>query len=300
MKEKRPTSFKIGSETETLESNAVFQEELRDLRLEKLGHRVTLLTILIPCLIGIILVVGYLDIQDRLTRTSTSGTQGMQALTQELNSKFSSLSLKQARLEAEFSQKLPDLEKTAAVIQSRLRTAQKGVHQLEETVVDKATLDQALSAIDQRLAPLPKQIESAAARTQAVEAAAAKEVVRLDQALRSAKDNLLKLEAEIVNVGAAKADKAEIETTLKKERLLSQLDLRQNVQTLENRIKALEKKLADLAARLPDSAASAPPPAQAAPAAPPVAAPQPAPTPKPAPPAPTPPKPGTIIEQDLN
>ena len=51
------------------EPEAIVQDELRELKIEKLGQRVTLLTILIPCMIGVILVITYLDIKDRVTRS---------------------------------------------------------------------------------------------------------------------------------------------------------------------------------------------------------------------------------------
>ena len=53
-------TFKIGGEDQ--EVDEVMQNELQELKIEKLSQWVLLLTVLIPCMIGVILVISYLDI----------------------------------------------------------------------------------------------------------------------------------------------------------------------------------------------------------------------------------------------
>ncbi|RLB96073.1 MAG: hypothetical protein DRH90_24945, partial [Deltaproteobacteria bacterium] len=76
MEENRtPSTFKLGGDDQ--ENDAVMQAELQELKIEKLGQRVMLLAILIPCMIGVILIISYLDIKDRVKRTQSTGTIGV-------------------------------------------------------------------------------------------------------------------------------------------------------------------------------------------------------------------------------
>ena len=75
MREKNASTFQFGNNDESPEP--ILQEELQELKIEKLSNRVTLLTILIPLMIGIILVIAYLDIKNRVTRTHNTETTGI-------------------------------------------------------------------------------------------------------------------------------------------------------------------------------------------------------------------------------
>ena len=81
------------------ETESLFAEERSDLRLEKLTQKVTIISILLPVLIGVILVISYLDIKSRVTTVQDTGESGVQSLSQNLESRFSSLSVKFAALE---------------------------------------------------------------------------------------------------------------------------------------------------------------------------------------------------------
>ena len=96
------------------------QEDIHDLRVEKLSKRINRISILIPCLIFLIAIAGYLDLKKSISRTDSTGSMGVKALSKELQSKFSSLSLRQANLEDTLSKKIEAIEKSAASIQANL------------------------------------------------------------------------------------------------------------------------------------------------------------------------------------
>ena len=61
MPKKRQPEFKMRMDNGDTES--LFAEERSDLRLEKLTQKVTIISILLPILIGAILIISYLDIK---------------------------------------------------------------------------------------------------------------------------------------------------------------------------------------------------------------------------------------------
>jgi hypothetical protein len=138
MDEDKSKTFTIGGDDR--DNDSVMQTELQELKIEKLSQRVMLLTILIPVMIGVILIISYLDIKDRVKRTQSSGTIGVQKLSKDLDSKFSSLSLEQAKLKEVHDKKLPALEKNDAFLQTRLKKVQTSIKDLEATKIERDEL----------------------------------------------------------------------------------------------------------------------------------------------------------------
>ncbi|CAB1063810.1 hypothetical protein D1BOALGB6SA_8594 [Olavius sp. associated proteobacterium Delta 1] len=79
---KNPAGFRFDGGDQEPES--YYHEELKDLRVEKLSLRVTLLTILLPCLIAVAIYFGYQNLSGRLSRSYDTGSLEIQRLTKEL------------------------------------------------------------------------------------------------------------------------------------------------------------------------------------------------------------------------
>ena len=76
------SGFKFDDSDQDPES--FYHEELKDLQIEKLSQRVTLLTILFPCLIAIAIYFGYRNLAGRVSQTNDAGSQEIQRLSHEL------------------------------------------------------------------------------------------------------------------------------------------------------------------------------------------------------------------------
>ena len=59
--------FKFDEPDDEAYADALYREEMKDLRVEKLNQRVAIITILIPCLIGVILFIAYRDLTGKVT-----------------------------------------------------------------------------------------------------------------------------------------------------------------------------------------------------------------------------------------
>ena len=82
MKEENPPEFKFNSDDQ--DPDIMYQEELKELRVEKLGQRITLMAILLPCLLGVILYFGYRDLTGRVSKSQDSGSLEIQRLSSEV------------------------------------------------------------------------------------------------------------------------------------------------------------------------------------------------------------------------
>jgi len=78
-----PPEFKFDGDDQ--ESESFYHEELKDLRVEKLSQRLTLLTILLPCLIAVAIYFGYQNLSGRVSQGHDTGSLEIQRLTKELD-----------------------------------------------------------------------------------------------------------------------------------------------------------------------------------------------------------------------
>ena len=247
MQEKDAPHFQFG------EDNAVhdelLQSELQELKMEKLSHRVTLLTILIPCMIGIILVIAYLDIKDRVTLTQDTGTIGVQKLAKDLDSKFSSLSLEQAKINDTLA-KLPSLENASAFMQSRLKQIQKSLEQVESTRTDQDELSRALQEMDKKYDEIPKGIEAELqklrkANRQLVDDTAkiTSRFDKISESIKAMKESLKQLDASMTAMNDQKINKSELDFALRLKEIAAKQSILEATETLEKKIQNLEQEI---------------------------------------------------------
>jgi chromosome segregation ATPase len=156
------SSFKFNGddEPEPVPEQALYQEEARDRRIEKISHRVTIISILIPVLLGVVFYITYRDITSRVSQSQDTGAMEIQNLSTQLEDQFEALSKKYGELEVSLAQKLATLEKVDKSMTANLKQAQEMVSKINATKVDKKEQQDAIAKIDTALGPIRKELES--------------------------------------------------------------------------------------------------------------------------------------------
>jgi len=152
--------FNGDDEPEPVPEEALYQEEARDRRIEKISHRVTIISILIPVLLGVVFYITYRDITSRVSQSQDTGAMEIQNLSTQLEDQFEALSKKYGELEASLAQKLATLEKVDKSMTANLKKAQDMVSKINATKVDKKEQQDAIAKIDTALGPIRKELES--------------------------------------------------------------------------------------------------------------------------------------------
>ena len=220
------------------------QEEIHDLRVEKLGKRITRISIFIPCLILLITLAGYLDLKKSITRTDSTGTMGVKSLSKELQSKFSSISVRQAHLEDVLSKKIEAIEKNVASIQANLDQATTAIKYIRSArKIDNKKMGTAIASIEKKLSPLPGGLESIASDLKNIDSGFNKELANLSQTVGSAKNDLKNIRTDIDFLKSVKVDRKAVDILLKNQQEAYQLALHKITSNLEDKIKSVEKKL---------------------------------------------------------
>ncbi len=295
MSDKDKPQFKMRLDEE--DPDSLFEEEKNDIRLEKLTQKVTIISILIPVLIGVILVISYMDIKSRVSTVEDSGQSGVQSLSKNLESRFSSLSVKFATLEETFKQDAQQLEKNSQILAKRLNEAEKSIRWLNKIKASRKDFGAKSAAIEANLAGARQDLQTLDESLSSLDQAVKAELTALVALVEKSENSLLSYQTLV----AEKLDRTETEQIVSQqkkeiEKQLEALGLRLEKQIVLNRqrIAAVKEKVATKK---------------------PVAAKQPAPMPTPAPavkpaapstgsgkdtsPAPQAPQPGEIVEQDL-
>jgi DNA repair exonuclease SbcCD ATPase subunit len=262
--EKQNDSFRISFDEEPAEENEQqIQAELEDLKVEKLSHRVTLITILIPILIVVILGVTYLDIKRRVISTETSGSKGFENLSRDLESRFSTLSLRQAKLEEEFAAQSGRVDEAAAAMGVRIKETDAALKALGASTVSqkglKKSVADALGSLDEKLAPLTQQLAATNERltTQGQDTAARLSELEglfstMDPVLADLRASLQSLREEIESLEKEKITKKQMDLALKLDRLHIISDLQAQDKRLEQQLGELSRQLTLVRGELTD------------------------------------------------
>ena len=178
MAEENPPEFKFSADDQDPE--AFYQEELKDLRVEKLSQRVTLLSILLPIIIGIAIFFAYRDLTGRVSRTQDSGSMEVQRISRqldEINKEFNdklinfttTLSTQDKEFDSTVSGKLTAVNKNVADLNNNLKSLNKNLTQTRKTVkelnaskADKKSQKAAFDKVNKTLKSMDRELKSLA------------------------------------------------------------------------------------------------------------------------------------------
>jgi DNA repair exonuclease SbcCD ATPase subunit len=195
MVKKNPDEFKIRfSDNEPIDDKSAMREEIIEQRLEKLSIRVTLISILVPVLIFVIFTVAYLDMKSRIFSMHDTGVDELQKLSRDLESKFSSLSVRFAKfeesfsereaslkvIEESFSKKMVPMEKAVSALETSMKDVQKNIKESEIKIrelmaaqadkIDKNEFDANFSVVEKSLKSAQKDMETVIPQMKALDA----------------------------------------------------------------------------------------------------------------------------------
>jgi hypothetical protein len=244
MTENESAKFRIRSDDNP---EAQFQEDNQELKLDKLSRRLTLITILIPCLIGGILFLVYRDIQTRVGQVSDTGTSKVRTLSKDMESRYSSLALKHGKFQVGFTQRISSLEKTTVSLQKNLQEATTAIKYIRSArKIDNKKIANAIDAINktlETLAPLPQNLETMASEIKLYDQNLSKELGSFFQSLEGIRNNLIKIQADILFLASAKTDNKAFNLALKSQQKNHQQALQQTKRDIDKKIASLESKI---------------------------------------------------------
>ncbi len=239
MNEKDTSNFKIRFDDEGPEPQ--FQEEMENIRIEKLSNRITFISVLIPCLIGIIIFIAYLDIKKRVTTVHDTGTIEVQSLSKDLEAKLSALTSKYNKIEASLSK----IENHTSSLQTELNEATTAIKYIRSArKTDNKAFKNSISKIEKKSSSISNDLKNVSSKLKTIDSNFNKKLSSLSKAADKTSIELNKLKSDILKLSSIKVDKKILDSTFKNERKLYEQKLDQLKKNIENKIisiKALPK-----------------------------------------------------------
>ena len=267
--------------------DSIYVADAENLRIEKLNTRVTLVAVLIPCLLVIVLAVAYLDIKNRVASTQNTGTMGVQNLSKDLESRFSSLSLKQAKLEEQLAENTKTLETATAALQVKLKktiTEYKTDNEAKASQSDLVALDKKSNAA---LNVVKKDVDDLKVSFKAFDEELAGQILLMAEGLKKEQERLVAVEQKAIELEKDKLSKESLNVSLGIERLAAKElvnnkmgevvkkleNMNKKIDALDQQIKAQAKQRASAPKPSPPAASPTPKASATAPSADPAAQP---------------------------
>ncbi len=230
---------KVNDEVEEPEEPVV-QTEVHELKLEKINQRVTMISILIPVLIVVVLVITYLDIKKRVVRTEDTGASEFQKLSADLESRFSSLSLRQAKLEEAVTAMTEQNDKNLAALNTRLDKLQQSLKEINRLTAEQKELKASRAEMVKQINTVVESSNAAATQTAAISQELKKQMDQVSQSLNSSTSQISAVEKKISGIDQSKIDKATMDLAIKFEVLKVENALKSRIDALQTRINELQ------------------------------------------------------------
>ncbi len=175
--------------------------------------------ILMVCL-TLLMIAGFFYLNQRLSNTRSSKTQAVNTLSQNLEDRFSSLSVKQARLEDDLeeqkkimAQKLTGMETATQkeqqeietqLTQAEQRLAEKiGPKQLQQAI---AAVEKKIGALDADLTDMADQLAHDREKNQALASSMTGQLNEFENILNETAKSVIDLETDLVNIANHQLD----------------------------------------------------------------------------------------------
>jgi len=281
--------FKLGEDRlpepdEPPVDDLLLADELPPPPYDRLRRRITLLGVLMPLLLAGLIVAGYLDIKRRVSQTENAGSMEVLNLSRDLESSFSSLSVRQAKLEEAMAKMISDVEKKNAALKTGLQSdLQKALAEIRSLKGELKGLKQELAGMEKKrlsevgrlkkeLQALRAEVKSVGGNSESADREAAVRVSNIERALKEMRSRLADLKtmktqladlAEAMRLAAvttmeAKSRSLEAEENLQKVRrelerqLAAKLDRSFLAEELKAEAQRNQKRMALLTSRLSD------------------------------------------------
>jgi chromosome segregation ATPase len=224
-------------------SSSLYLKERSELKIDKLSNRVTLISVMLPMLIGAVLFFIYLDIKDQVMDVDVSKKNQVEYLTRQSEEKLNALDMRIAKNRFDLDEKLPLLEKKGQSLENQ-------VAKLADSKAESTALEAGIQRLEDLVAKHDQRINNNAAQDRANLAELERINANLLSAMARDRDQVEKSTRALVEktTGALKQDLNTLKkdlNTLKEHMDTKIIDLQRlqmNVSLLDKLVKDLENQ----------------------------------------------------------
>ncbi len=131
-------------------SAAMYREELNDLKIEKLGNRITIISVILPCLIGAVIFFAYMDMEERMASVHDTGQTEVQEVAEDLGAKLNAMTVDLAGVQHKLATELPVFDKTIQALESNIARLTTTKAEKSETTQTMTRIEKTVSDFETR------------------------------------------------------------------------------------------------------------------------------------------------------
>lgn len=216
-----------------------YHDHTQNHRIDKLNQKVTLLSILIPSIIGIIFVFLYMDMKNKVVQVHDSGASEVQKTADELKKSMQDLQTANVEFEKILDGKIAALEKKLVPVNDKINKIEKDIASLSSIKIDKKTLDAQIKTVTDANEALKKDLAGLTAQTEKVVTIAqelqvrTKDIPTITTTQESLKNTIASLKNDM-------ADKNDLATELKKQKVFYKLEIQDLATKIDKKIQSLK------------------------------------------------------------
>jgi chromosome segregation ATPase len=234
MEEKKPHEFKIN--IDTVHSDSFIREEKKDIRIEKLNQKITILSIIFPCIIVILLLIIYFDIKNKITGVHDSGAMEVKNLSKNIDKKTTELSSLYSKIEESF-------EKRTSALKTEF---QNSVKDIKEAKAEKTEVANSIAEINRQISAVRNDLSAVSNKVKGMEAGLSQKITDITKSLGKIENDLAKLHSDIAGISGSKADKKDIEASVRNEQKRYQNDLNRLAGDVEDKIDSIRRQIGEI------------------------------------------------------
>ncbi len=246
----------FGDEDEDIEGEspeAYMKQEADGLKIERLNLKVTIMSLVIPCLVFAVLILGYMDMKKRATEIHVSGAQGVKKLSDAIDARVAKMSLRFSKADKDHDDKLTALTADSAARKRDVAGIRKNVKKIDTDKAGKKTTSRSIGKVSSKVDTLKKATDKKLATLDAEFSADVAALVRKQDSLKA---GIKDAEKNMVSTASLEhlLDLERLESTKKFLKMKARMDdlsagleeldaLRQEVKALKKEQAALKKRL---------------------------------------------------------
>ncbi|MBW2607240.1 MAG: hypothetical protein JRD05_06335 [Deltaproteobacteria bacterium] len=238
MSEESSKEFQIRIDEES--PDVVFQDEIKNLRLEKLSKRVTIISILIPCFICILLLLVYFDLRNKVTANQSTGTMNIQSMSKDFDTRLNKLSSQLSKIEESLTSNISSYEKKISSLKFRIYRVENKNKKIVSSKADKKDHD-----------ILKKEINNYSTKLDNLDIIYSGKMTGLSAEQNAIKKDLVNLSTDISSLSSQKQiNRIFLDNQLKQQEKNQQQELNQTKKELEKKLLLMQKQLKEFDKRL--------------------------------------------------
>jgi chromosome segregation ATPase len=223
--------------------DSVLQEEPKVKEIKKVNLKIMLSTLFVLCLVAGFLFFAYREIEKKTIQIQKTGVNEVEILSKALETRFASISAKNAELEGVLSKKILSLEQKISSMQAAIKKKDTEIKHLEASKVETKELTRGLDKVGKSINPIRKDLEKISTAIKTTERKVDTKLSELNEMINNAKTALKKIKAEFSGLASEVINKEMLDKALENDRNYFRLKINQIAADMEENFSEIRKKI---------------------------------------------------------